>query len=114
MAAMARPPGEDDDDDDATGGRVPARHAGAAIEARPGDEDLPVVARLVVEIRSDGKRTVARGGLEDVASGQRVAIDARGDSPVQLAMALARSMLRLPRLAAKGTVRGLLGRGKKP
>jgi len=73
-------------------------------------EELPVVARLVVEIRSDGRRTIARGGLEDVTTGQRVAIDARGDSPVQLALALARSILKVPRLAARTTVRGLLGR----
>jgi len=34
------------------------------------DDDLPVVARLVVEIRSDGRRTVARGGIEDRGEGQ--------------------------------------------
>lgn len=84
--------------------------------ADPDDEALlaepPVVARLIVEIRSDGSRTIARGGLEDVASGQKVTIDARGDSPAQLALALARSILKMPRLAAKMSVRGLLGRGK--
>ena len=79
--------------------------------ARDGD-DLPVVARLVVEIRSDGKRTIARGGLEDAASGQRVAIEARGDSPMQLAMALARSLVKIPGLSARRAVRGLLGRGR--
>lgn len=82
------------------------------LEPVPPEEDLPVVARLVVEIRSDGRRTVARGGLEDLTTGNRVAIDARGDSPVQLALALARSILRVPRLAARSTVRGLLGRRK--
>lgn len=76
------------------------------------DADLPVVARLIVEIRSDGRRTVARGGLEDVTTGQRVAIDARGDSPVALALALARSILKMPTLAARTTIRGLLGRRK--
>jgi hypothetical protein len=81
------------------------------VEPRPADEDLPVVARLVVEIRSDGKRTVARGAMEDVASGERVAIEARGASPLQLAMQLAKSMWQVPRLALR--VRGLLGRGKK-
>jgi hypothetical protein len=78
----------------------------------PPEDDLPVVARFVVEIRSDGRRTIARGGLEDTATGQRVAIDARGDSPVQLALALARSILKMPGLAARTTVRGLLGRRK--
>jgi hypothetical protein len=79
----------------------------------PDDEDLPVVARLIVEVRSDGRRTIARGGIEDVASGQKVAIDARGDSPLQLARALAKAMLQMPRLAARRSIRGLLGRGTK-
>jgi hypothetical protein len=81
------------------------------VEPRTADDDLPVVARLVVEIRSDGKRTVARGAMEDVGSGERVAIEARGASPLQLAMQLAKSMWQVPRLAFR--VRGLLGRGKK-
>jgi len=68
----------------------------------------PVVARLVVEIRSDGSRTIARGALEDTQHGQRTAIEARGDSPIQLAIALARTLAQLPRLAARQAVRGLL------
>jgi hypothetical protein len=67
-------------------------------------DEPPVVARLVVEIRSDGSHTIARGAVDDVATGQRVAIEARGDSPAQLAWALARSMVKLPILA------GLAGR----
>jgi hypothetical protein len=77
------------------------------------DADLPVVARLVVEIRSDGRRTIARGALEDRATDQRVAVEARGDSPLSLALALARSIGSLPRLGAKSALRGLLGRGGK-
>lgn len=72
----------------------------------------PVVARLVVEIRSDGSRTIARGAMEDVTSGQRTTIEARGDSPLQLAIALARSLTQLPRMGARSAVRGLLGRRK--
>jgi hypothetical protein len=68
-----------------------------------------VVARLVVEIRSDGRRTIARGALEDAASGQGVAIEARGNSPVQLALSLARSMLSVPALG-RGAARALLSR----
>ena len=60
------------------------------------DEDLPVVARLVIEIRSDGTRTVARGAMEDTRSGQRVAINARGGTPLELASGLARQMFKLP------------------
>lgn len=70
----------------------------------------PVVARLIVEIRSDGSRTIARGAMEDVASGQRTMVEARGDSPLQLAIALARSLTQLPRLGARSAIRGLLGK----
>ena len=73
-------------------------------------DEPPVVARLVVEIRSDGSRTIARGALEDAQHGERVAIEARGDSPLQLAMALARALTQLPRLSARSAVRGLLSR----
>lgn len=72
----------------------------------------PVVARMIVEIRSDGSRTIARGAIEDVATGQRTTMEARGDSPIQLAIALARSLTQLPRLTARSAIRGLLGRKK--
>ena len=83
-------------------------------EAPPDDlEPLPpVVARLVVEVRSDGSRTIARGGLEDLTTGQRVTIDARGATPAALALQLARSIFQMPKLAARMTIRGLLG-GKR-
>jgi hypothetical protein len=83
-------------------------------------EEPPVVARLIVEIRSDGSRTIARGALEDAQNGEKVAIEARGDSPLQLAIALARSLTQLPRAmlrgrdgSARGGVRGLLGLSKR-
>jgi hypothetical protein len=72
------------------------------------DDDLPVVARLVVEIRSDGSRTIARGGIEDLTLGQRVTIEARGDSPLQLALALAKSISSLPTLTSTKTLRTAL------
>lgn len=84
--------------------RLPARPSKVEL-AR--EEDLPVVARLVVEIRSDGRRTIARGAMEDAASGQGVAIEARGDSPVKLAASLARAMFSLPALG-RGAARALL------
>ena len=77
---------------------------------RQRDDDLPVVARLVVEIRSDGRRTVARGAIEDVQSGLKTAVVARGESPVRLAVDLARAIARLPGVAARTAVRGLLGK----
>ena len=76
-------------------------------------DEPPVVARLVVEIRSDGTRTIARGAIEDAQRGERTAIEARGDSPLQLAIALARTLTQLPRLAARASVRGLLSRPRK-
>lgn len=84
------------------------------VASAPGElqSEPPVVARLVVEIRSDGSRTIARGALEDVTNAQRTQIEARGDSPIQLALALARTLTQLPRLTASSAVRGLLGRRK--
>jgi hypothetical protein len=61
--------------------------------------DPPVVARLVVEIRSDGTRTIARGALQDAALGQEVAIQAEGTTPMALAYALVKSMVKAPFLA---------------
>jgi hypothetical protein len=60
------------------------------------DDDLPVVARLVIEVRSDGTRTVARGALEDQSTGQRVAIQAEGTTPASLASSLMGSLVKLP------------------
>jgi hypothetical protein len=84
---------------------VPPAEPSAELMAEP-----PVVARLIVEIRSDGSRTIARGAMEDVVSGQRTAVEARGDSPLQLAIALARALTQLPRLGARSAIRGLLGK----
>ncbi len=92
----------------------PAAKPGAPVAIDAGTElenEPPVVARLVVEIRSDGSRTVARGAMEDVGSGQSVAIEARGDSPVQLALSLAKALFAAPSLARRAA-RGLLGRGR--
>lgn len=58
--------------------------------------ELPVVARIVVEIRSDGSRTLARGAMEDAASQTRVAIEASGGTPLELALALAKSIMAAP------------------
>ena len=80
----------------------------------PEPDEPPVVARMIVEIRTDGSRTVARGALEDASSGDRVAIEARGSTPMALAASLAKSMFSAPALA-KHAVRALVQRrlGKK-
>lgn len=92
----------------------------APIEkAQPGDHALeaegdlpPVVARLVVEIRSDGTRTIARGALEDRTSGERVDLRADAATPIILARELTRVLLETPVLAgtkrAGALVLGLL------
>jgi hypothetical protein len=75
------------------------------------EEELPVVARIVVEVRSDGMRTVARGAMEDAASQTRVAIEASGATPLELATALAKSLFAapwLPRATPLSALRGLL------
>ena len=69
---------------------------GAPLEARP---EPPVVARLIVEIRSDGTRTVARGLAEDVARGERIQVEAEGNNPLQLALSLLKLLKDVPALA---------------
>lgn len=75
-------------------------------EALARDEELPVVARMAVEIRSDGVRTVARGAMVDAATDTEVAIELRASSMLELAgqltgifvRELGRRMRVLPRL----------------
>lgn len=89
---------------------------GRTLVTKPDDaltreEELPVVARIIVEVRSDGLRTVARGAMEDAASQTRVAIEASGATPLELATALAKSLFAapwLPRRAPLSALRGLL------
>ncbi len=84
--------------------------APASGELQP---EPPVVARMIVEIRSDGSRTIARGAIEDTNTGQRTTIEATGASPIQLAFALARSLTQLPGLSTRAVIRGLLGGRKR-
>ncbi len=74
-------------------------------------EQLPVVARLVVEIRSDGRHTIARGAAED-ATGERVQIEAEGSTPLQLAFSLVRSLANVPAVA-RSFARSLLPARRK-
>jgi hypothetical protein len=61
----------------------------------------------MVEIRSDGTRTIARGAIEEIAGGERVAIEAQGATPAHLAASLARALFATPFLAG-ATVRAVL------
>jgi hypothetical protein len=87
----------------------PARERphGETLAARPGEP--PVVARLVIEIRSDGSHTIARGAMEDALSGQKVAVEASGTTPLALALSLAKSIVATP-LLAKQAFRALVSR----
>jgi hypothetical protein len=79
-------------------------------------EEPPVVARMIIEIRSDGTRTIARGALEDIVSNERVKIEASGGSPMQLAASLASNLLSTPFMlgrAANAVIKNRLGRGNK-
>jgi hypothetical protein len=85
----------------------------ATIIEEPGEP--PVVARLVVEIRSDGTRTIARGALQDASIGQEVAIVAEGTTPLALAASLMRSLFSAPLLGRVISRALTAGRsGKKP
>ena len=100
---------------------APSTGGGPLVSNEPGNvpvshEEPPVVARMIVEIRSDGTRTVARGALEDIISGERVKIEASGGSPMQLAASLASNLLSTPFMigrAANALVRNRLSRGSK-
>jgi hypothetical protein len=61
----------------------------------PNDEP-PVVAQLMVEIRSDGSRTIARGALNDLRTGESAQVHAEGKTPGDLILSLAGSLLALP------------------
>ena len=79
---------------------------------RTAQPEPPVVARLVIEIRSDGTRTIARGVAEDVQQGERVEVNAEGATPFQLVLSLVKSLSEVPALA-RNFARGLLpGRRK--
>jgi hypothetical protein len=76
-------------------------------------DEPPVVARLVIEIRSDGKRTIARGAAEDAVLGEKVAVQAEGTTPMALALSLARSLFDVPVLARTAFKAMMAGRKKK-
>jgi hypothetical protein len=72
-------------------------------------KEPPVVARLVVEIRSDGSHTIARGAAEDAQTGERVTVQAEGATPLALVLSLLKSAFELPTLARTFT-KGFLPR----
>jgi hypothetical protein len=83
--------------------------AARAVDSPVAATEPPVVARLMVEIRSDGSHTIARGAMEDALSGQKVAVEATGSTPLALALSLAKSLASTPWLARQA-FRALLRR----
>jgi hypothetical protein len=61
----------------------------------PADEP-PVVAQLMIEIRSDGTRTIARGALHDLRTNESANVRAEGRKPSDLMVSLVGSLLSLP------------------
>ena len=92
---------------------VPAPRTTHASELAAADEP-PVIARLVVEIRSDGSRTIARGALEDGQLGERTWLKVEGTTPSQLALSLAKALFQAPALARSVAQALLTGRTKDP
>ena len=76
-------------------------HTESALESPAPSSEPPVVARLIVEIRSDGSRTIARGAVEDLGTGQRTAVEARGTTPLALAVSLCRALVQVPALVRR-------------
>jgi hypothetical protein len=96
-----RRPAAPERDDDALGDAL-----GDALTREPSETDaLPIVARMVVEIRSDGTRTIARGAIEDRLQNHQVGVEASADSPLELARALAKLLVSAP---LSGMLRGKL------
>lgn len=79
--------------------RSPLAPTSSGSDSLVADEELPVVARMVVEIRSDGTRTIARGAAEDGITGEKVALRIEGSTPLALALSLMKSVSQLPSLA---------------
>jgi hypothetical protein len=93
--------------------RAPVPRESDPLHPLSPEDELPVVARLIVEIRSDGTRTIARGALAERTTGEKVALEAHGTTPLALAKSLMRelagSLVRLP-FSSGRAVKKLLAR----
>lgn len=110
------PASPEEDDEGGASVRTPVEivDADEALGLELAEDKPPLVARLIVEIRSDGTRTIARGGMEDRISGESVTVEASADSPIELAVALAKMIWRTPSIGALALARSQdEGRGPK-
>jgi hypothetical protein len=74
----------------------------------------PVVARLWIEIRSDGNLTVARGALEDAQLDERTSLEVKGATPFQLTLSLVKALFQAPAFARSVAQALLTERTKEP
>ena len=77
---------------------------GDAGSIEPGGEP-PIVARCVVEVRSDGSMSIARGVFE--TQEQSVLLEGKGRTPAELVAMLARGAFTEARVRLQDTLRGL-------
>jgi hypothetical protein len=79
-------------------GAIAQRNALARAKTASPDTvtEPPVVAQLMVEIRSDGSHTIARGALNDLRTGESAQVRAEGRTPAELMISLCSSLLTLP------------------
>lgn len=85
--------------------------ADAVSNAEP--ELPPIVLRMVIEVRSDGTRTIARGAIEDQRAGERVQIKIDNFSPLVLGREITRALLSVPSIAKRAARTMLLPRGRR-
>ncbi len=78
---------------------IAAERESANEKAIASADEPPIVARMVIEIRSDGTRTIARGAAEDASTGEKVAIQIEGTTPLALALSMMKTVATLPTLA---------------
>lgn len=77
---------------------------GGELQPRPDQlaSEPPVVARLVIEVRSDGSHSIARGAVQ--VEGEGAAVEAHGDTPAELVRALVKSALAQVKERAQATL----------
>jgi hypothetical protein len=88
--------------------KLEQKQEGAVVER----DEPPVVARLVIEIRSDGTRTIARGAMEDGRTGEKAQIEAEGATPLLLIASLLKTLGQAPSLVREAATRFLAGKRK--
>jgi hypothetical protein len=77
-------------------------------------DEPPVVARLWVEIRSNGNLTVARGALENGQLDERTSLEVKGATPFHLTLSLVKALFQAPAFVRSFTQALLTQRANGP